>query len=75
MSALSPWHLIIVLVVALLVIGPGKLAETGGALGRTIREFRQSVSGDFDSATPSRPAATAAPTETVAPATTKRDNA
>ncbi len=45
MGALSPVHLVIVLVVALLVIGPGKLPETGAALGRAIRDFRQAVDG------------------------------
>ena len=39
MGALSPVHLIIVLVIALLVIGPGKLPETGAALGRAIRRL------------------------------------
>jgi len=36
-------HLIIILVIALLILGPGKLPETGAALGRAIREFRQAV--------------------------------
>ena len=38
---LSPWHLLIVLIVALLVFGPSKLPEIGGQLGRGIREFRR----------------------------------
>jgi sec-independent protein translocase protein TatA len=45
MGALSPVHLVIVLVIALLVIGPGKLPETGAALGRAIRDFRQAMDG------------------------------
>lgn len=48
MGALSPLHLVIVLVVALLVLGPGKLPETGAALGRAIREFRNAVDGTAD---------------------------
>jgi sec-independent protein translocase protein TatA len=43
MGSLSPVHLIIILVIALLVLGPGKLPETGAALGKAIREFRQAV--------------------------------
>lgn len=43
MGSLSPVHLIIVLVIALLILGPGKLPETGAALGKAIREFRQAV--------------------------------
>jgi len=45
MGALSPLHLVIILVVALLVIGPGKLPETGAALGRAIRDFRNAMDG------------------------------
>ena len=45
MGALSPLHLVIILVVALLVIGPGKLPETGAALGRAIRDFRIAIDG------------------------------
>jgi sec-independent protein translocase protein TatA len=50
MGALSPAHLILILVVALLVIGPGKLPETGAALGRAIRDFRQAVDGTVNAA-------------------------
>ena len=34
-------ELIIVLVIALLILGPGKLPEVGSAFGKTIREFRK----------------------------------
>lgn len=34
-------ELIVVLVIALLVLGPGKLPEVGASLGKTIREFRK----------------------------------
>ena len=43
MGALSPTHLIVILVVALLVLGPGKLPETGEALGTALREFRRAM--------------------------------
>jgi sec-independent protein translocase protein TatA len=52
MGALSPVHLVIILAIALLVIGPGKLPETGAALGRAIRDFRQAVDGSHDAAAP-----------------------
>jgi len=45
MGAISPVHLIIVLVVALLIIGPRKLPETGAALGRAVKDFRDSLEG------------------------------
>lgn len=41
---LSPLHLILVLVIALIVIGPGKLPDVGAALGKSIREFRKAAS-------------------------------
>ena len=36
----GPIELIIVLVIALLVVGPRRLPEMGNAVGKTIREFR-----------------------------------
>jgi sec-independent protein translocase protein TatA len=36
-------ELLIVLVVLALVFGVGKLADVGGALGRSIREFRREL--------------------------------
>ena len=43
---IGPMELIIVLVVALLVIGPKRLPEVGKSLGRGMREFKDSISGD-----------------------------
>jgi sec-independent protein translocase protein TatA len=40
-------ELIIILVVALIVFGPGKLPEVGKSLGKTIREFRKSSSQEM----------------------------
>ena len=48
MGALSPLHLVVILVVAVLVIGPAKLPETGAALGHAIRDFRRAVEGKDD---------------------------
>lgn len=43
---LQPTHLLFVLVVALLVLGPKRLPEAGRALGRGLRDFRSAVSGE-----------------------------
>ena len=48
MGGLSPAHLILIIAVALIVVGPGKLPETGAALGRALREFRQAMDGKDD---------------------------
>jgi TatA/E family protein of Tat protein translocase len=45
MGAITPAHLILILVVALIVIGPGKLPETGAALGKAIRQFKDAADG------------------------------
>jgi sec-independent protein translocase protein TatA len=47
---IGPGELIVVLIIALLVIGPGKLPEVGSALGKSIREFRK-ASSDVEEAT------------------------
>jgi sec-independent protein translocase protein TatA len=39
-------EILVVLVIALIVFGPKRLPELGRSLGRGIREFRGSVSGD-----------------------------
>ena len=38
---IGPLELIIILAIALLIVGPGRLPEMGSAIGRTIREFRK----------------------------------
>ena len=43
---IGPMELVIVLVIALLVIGPKKLPEVGKSLGRGMREFKESISGE-----------------------------
>ncbi len=45
MGALSPWHLLLVLGIALIVLGPGKLPETGAAIGKAIRSFQDAANG------------------------------
>jgi len=44
---LSPWHLLIVFVVAVLVFGPHKLPEIARQVGRGMHEFRK-VRDSFD---------------------------
>ncbi|HLZ47171.1 MAG TPA: twin-arginine translocase TatA/TatE family subunit [Candidatus Limnocylindria bacterium] len=40
---LQPTHLVLILLIGLIVLGPGKLGDLGGQLGRGIREFKQNV--------------------------------
>ena len=39
----QPMHLIIILAIALVIFGPGKLPELGAALGKSIREFKKAM--------------------------------
>lgn len=45
----GPLELVIILVIALLILGPGKLPDVGAALGKSIREFRKASSDLSDS--------------------------
>ena len=64
---IGPLELIIILAIALLIVGPGRLPEMGNAIGRTIREFRN-ASSDITDATKVEPEQKAAAHPTPAPA-------
>lgn len=44
-NSIGPGELIIVLIIALIVLGPKRLPEVGKSLGRGMREFKDSLSG------------------------------
>jgi sec-independent protein translocase protein TatA len=48
MPNVGPMELIIVLVIALIVLGPKRLPDVGRSLGRGMREFKDSISGITD---------------------------
>ncbi len=39
-------HLIIILVIVLIIFGPGKLPQIGSGLGKSIREFKKALSDE-----------------------------
>jgi sec-independent protein translocase protein TatA len=43
MGLFEPQHLIVVLVIALIIFGPGKISDLGGSLGRGIRDFKKAM--------------------------------
>ena len=45
---MQPTHLLFVLVVALLVLGPKRLPEVGRQLGNGLRDFRAAISGEHE---------------------------
>jgi sec-independent protein translocase protein TatA len=48
MPNVGPMELIIVLVIALIVLGPKRLPDVGRSLGKGMREFKDSISGVAD---------------------------
>jgi sec-independent protein translocase protein TatA len=42
---LEPTHLIFILLIVLIIFGPGKLPELGKGLGKGIREFKGALQG------------------------------
>jgi sec-independent protein translocase protein TatA len=43
MDLLAPTHLILLLIVILVIFGPSKLGDVGGALGKGIRDFKRAI--------------------------------
>lgn len=48
LNAISPFAIVIICVVALLIFGPKKLPELGRAVGATFREFKNGTKGLMD---------------------------
>jgi sec-independent protein translocase protein TatA len=48
MPNIGPMELVVVLVIALLVLGPKRLPDVGRSVGRGMREFKRSLAGDDD---------------------------
>jgi len=79
---IQPTHLIFVLVVALLVLGPKRLPEVGRSLGKGIRDFRGAMAGIEehtsgllkDDAPAPAPERSAEPVSTSSPVFTPRDD-
>jgi sec-independent protein translocase protein TatA len=68
-----PLWLILILAIVLIIFGPGKLPELGGAVGRGIKEFRKAqnditneVRSSMDRQEPPAPTTTAAEPEKTA---------
>jgi sec-independent protein translocase protein TatA len=57
MPGIGPMELIIVLVIALIVLGPKKLPDAGKSVGKGLREFKDAITGGGTDDEPSRPAA------------------
>jgi sec-independent protein translocase protein TatA len=71
MPSLGPWELIVILLIVVVIFGAGRLSEVGGAVGKSIREFRRATTDDSSThaTAVAPPVAPAAPltSPTVAP--------
>ena len=45
-GGIGPMELVIVLVIALIILGPKRLPEVGRSIGNGMREFKDSISGN-----------------------------
>jgi sec-independent protein translocase protein TatA len=45
---MQPMHLILILLIVLIIFGPGKLPELGEGLGKSIREFKKAMKDGQD---------------------------
>ena len=61
-------ELIVILIIALVVLGPGKLPDVAASLGKSVREFRKAATDVSDAGKLTPPANAATP---AAPATTE----
>ena len=64
---IGPGELILILVIALVVLGPGKLPDVAQSLGKSLREFRKAASDVTDAAKVDAPAPSPAPTPPTTP--------
>jgi sec-independent protein translocase protein TatA len=67
----APWHLLVVLGIALLIFGPRKLPELGKGLGEGLRGFKDAIKGPDAKPVATANAASDAHTVTPQPAATQ----
>jgi sec-independent protein translocase protein TatA len=64
----SPWHLLIVAIVFVLLFGSKKLPDAARSVGRSMRIFKSEIKGLEEDSAKSAPAAQPAPAALAAPA-------
>jgi sec-independent protein translocase protein TatA len=76
MPGIGPMELVVILIIALVILGPKRLPDAGRSIGRGMREFKNAVTGDGDRDEEPRPALAAAaapaPVAAAAPARDER---
>lgn len=69
----QPWHIILILLIALLLFGGKRLPEIGRSLGSGMREFKDSLTGHPASEPPPQQQLSAPETPTPAPQPTEHE--
>jgi sec-independent protein translocase protein TatA len=69
MPSIGPFELIMVLVIALVILGPKRLPMAGRSLGRGMREFRDGITGRDDDPPDALPSGSASDAGTAEPST------
>jgi sec-independent protein translocase protein TatA len=54
MDIFAPSHLLILLLIILVIFGPSKLGDVGGAMGRAIKDFKRAMNEPENSETRSK---------------------
>ncbi len=44
----GPWELLLILVIVLIIVGPGKLPQVGQSMGKALQNFRKAKEEDFN---------------------------
>ncbi len=44
----GPWELLLILVIVLIIVGPGKLPQVGQSMGKALQNFRKAKEEDLD---------------------------
>ena len=68
---ISPWELLILVFVVVLIFGPKRVPEAGRSLGRGMRDFKEAIMGGHDDK-PELPVP--APPETTVAASREHDS-
>jgi sec-independent protein translocase protein TatA len=65
MDLLSPWHLLIILVIVVLIFGPNKLGDVGGAVGKAIKDFKKAMNDADEAVKPTQKSSESTPAPTA----------
>ena len=71
MPGIGPMELVVVMIIALLVLGPKRLPDAGRSLGAGMRQFKDSLTGSSDE--PEIALVTSTPAPTAKPAVTAEE--